>query len=333
LTAYYAGWVIILGLPWVLSGLSRHAVAVKRGRRLAVALCLASGAWILSAPVFTFWSDPRMTVTFIDVGQGDATLVRFPSGHCLLVDAGGAGGSRFDVGRRVVVPAIWAQGVRRLSYLLLTHGDADHINGAEAVVRDLRPAEVWEGVPVPPHEPLAALRRTARAAGASWRLVQRGDRMTVDGVDVHVWHPPQPDWERQRVRNDDSVVIELRHGDVSVVLSGDVEHTGEQAIGPLLPDAALRILQAPHHGSVSSAGDSFLTAARPSLGVVSAGRGNRFGHPHPIVLRRFRALGVPVVRTDWHGAITVTTDGHVVRVVTYTGKTITLSAARPTAAR
>jgi competence protein ComEC len=333
LLAYYAGWVVVLGLPWARSRLTRHGVALQRGRSLAQALCVASGVWILSAPVVTSAPDTQMTVTFIDVGQGDATLVQFPLGHSLLVDAGGAGGSRFDIGRRVVVPAIWAQGVRRLSYLLVTHGDADHLNGAEAVVRDLRPLEVWEGVPVPLHEPLAALRRTAAAAGASWRVVQRGDRLTVDGVDVCVWHPPLADWERQRVRNDDSVVIELRHGDVSIVLPGDVEDTAEQTISPLLPDAVLRILQAPHHGSVSSAGEAFLRAARPSLGVVSVGRGNRFGHPHQVVLRRFRALGIPVVRTDVHGAITATTDGHTVRVVTFTGKTIALPAGPQRAVR
>jgi competence protein ComEC len=79
---------------------------------------------------------------------------------------------------------------------------------------------------------------------------------------------------------------------------------------------------------VSSAGETFLRAARPSLGVVSAGRGNRFGHPHPLVLRRFRALGAPVVRTDVDGAITVTTDGHVAHVVTFTGRTIMLPGVR-----
>jgi len=327
LAAYYAGWAGVLGLPWARSRWPRHVVALQRSRSLAGAMCLASGAWMVSAPVVTFGADTRMTVTFIDVGQGDATLVRFPLGHTLLVDTGGAGGSRFDIGRRVVVPAIWSQGVRRLSYLLVTHGDGDHLNGAEAVVRDLRPLEVWEGVPVPPHEGLAALRQAASAAGATWRVVQRGDRLSVDGVDVCVWHPPLADWERQRVRNDDSVVIELRYGGVSVVLPGDVEEAAEQTIGPLFPDSAIRILQAPHHGSASSASETFLNEARPALGVVSVGRGNRFGHPHAGVLRRFRALGVPVVRTDRHGAITVTTDGRAVRVTTYTGEAVSLPAA------
>ena len=106
----------------------------------------------------------RLRVTFLDVAQGDATLIRFPDGRAWLVDTGGALG-RFDIGTRIVSPALWALGLRRLSTLVLTHGDRDHIGGAHAMLRDFRPGEVWEGVPVDGHAETTRLRgRGARAA-------------------------------------------------------------------------------------------------------------------------------------------------------------------------
>src|SRR5207248_3538956 len=127
--------------------------------------------------------DGQLHVTFVDVGQGDAAFVRFPSGAAWLVDAGGlAGSTSFDVGDRVVAPVLRAAGVRRLDVLALTHGDPDHIGGAPAIVREFRPREVWEGIPVPPFVPLTALRVAAQAQGARWANVYGGDHVTIGGV-------------------------------------------------------------------------------------------------------------------------------------------------------
>jgi competence protein ComEC len=272
-------------------------------------------------------------VTFIDIGQGDSTLIQAPDGHTLLVDAGGAGGGRFDIGGRVVAPVLWELGVRRLTAMVVTHGDADHMNGAESVVRDFRPREVWEGVPVASHPTLGALRLVARRAGAAWRTVQRGDRLTLGDIEVAVLHPPAADWERQRVRNDDSVALEVRCGDVSLVLPGDAEVGAELALREYLAPGPLRVLQAPHHGSASSSSEALLSAARPRVGIVSAGRGNRYGHPHAVVLDRFRRVGSQVFRTDRDGAIVVTTDGRGLRIETFSGRTAVFRSPVPPASR
>ena len=113
-------------------------------------------------------------MTFLDVAQGDATLIRFPDGRVWLVDTGGALG-RFDIGTRIVSPALWALGLRRLSTLVLTHGDRDHIGGAHAMLRDFRPGEVWEGVRVDGHAETTRLRGEAARRRVRWRIVQSGD--------------------------------------------------------------------------------------------------------------------------------------------------------------
>jgi competence protein ComEC len=322
--AYYAAWLAWFAAPFVPSDLPERAYITVWARRAASLVVAACGAWIVFTPQLRFTRTSVLEARFIDVGQGAATLVRFPSGHALLVDAGGAGGGRFDVGRRVVEPALWAAGVRRLTHLVVTHGDADHIGGAASIAADFRPQEVWEGVPVPP-EPLSQrLRAWAGRAGAAWRTVQRGDRIRLGDAEVIAWNPKPPDWERQRVRNDDSVVVEVRFGDVSLLLGGDVESAAEAEVTRLLEPAGVRVMLAPHHGSATSSTWPLLRAAAPDLAVISAGRGNRYGHPHAAALQRYRSIGARILRTDLDGAVTLRTDGREVGVTTMTGRTLTL---------
>ena len=328
LAVYYAawfGWFAAPRLPAVWPARWSQAAWLRRGAILVLVTC---GGWIVLSPPVRFGRTAFLEATFIDVGQGTATLVRFPSGDAILVDAGGGGGGRFDIGRRVVQPAVWAAGVHRLTYIVATHGDADHVGGAASMVADFRPREVWEGVPVPPEPLLRQLEAVARRAGSAWRRVQRGDRVRLGEAEIVAWHPEPPEWERQRVRNDDSVVVEVRFGAVSLLLAGDVEASAEHEIASLVEPADIRVMLAPHHGSATSSTWRLVEAAAPDLAVISAGRGNRYGHPHAAVLERYRAIGARIVRTDVDGAVTLRTDGHAVDVTTYTGRRLTLGPGR-----
>jgi competence protein ComEC len=213
-----------------------------------------------------------------------------------------------------------AAGIRRLDSLALTHGDPDHIGGAPSIVREFLPREVWEGIPVPRFEPLTLLRMAVQADGARWANVYAGDAAEIDGVQVIAHHPPPADWERQKVRNDDSLVLELRWGDVSILLTGDIGRVPELSVGSGLRSSRIRILKVPHHGSLTSSSWEFLNAARPQIAVASAGRSNHFGHPVPEVLERYRAVGAEVFRTDRDGAVTVDSDGMTVQVRSFNGR-------------
>ena len=228
--------------------------------------------------------------------------------------------SSFDVGERVVVPAIWASGLRHIDYLVVTHGDADHAGGAASVLALLRPREIWEGVPVLNHPLLTMLRQKASEARVGWRRLQSDDELQLGGTEIRVLNPPRPDWDRHRVRNADSVVLEVRYGDVSLVLMGDADVSVESAIASELRPAAVRIVKVGHHGSRTSSSVAFIDAARPAVGLISCGRRNRFGHPAKEVLTRLEAADVRVFRTDRHGAITLETDGHVVSATAFTGE-------------
>jgi competence protein ComEC len=301
------------------------AALLTRHRRAAMACVACSMGVMLADPPFATRGalSPRpglLRVVFLDVGQGDATLVTLPDGRALLIDAGGLPGSSFDIGTRVVVPSLRALGVRRLEELVITHGDPDHLGGAESVTRRFVPRVIREGAPVPPHLGLRALAAYAAASGVSWRTVQAGDIDRVSGVEINVLHPPLPDWERQRVRNDDSIVLEFRLGDVSIVLPGDIGALPELSLAPRLVLAPLVILKAPHHGSATSSTQPFIDAVRPSVVIFSAGRNNRFGHPAPAVAARYAAAGVSMFGTAEDGAVIVETDGRDVEIRTMSGK-------------
>jgi competence protein ComEC len=137
---------------------------------------------------------------------------------------------------------------------------------------------------------------------------------------VIVRHPDAADWERQRVRNDDSIVIELRWRDASVLLTGDIGKA-PSALASAIPPSALRVVKVPHHGSLTSRTPEFVRALAPRVAVVSVGRSNRFGHPAADVLQRYRDAGAEIFRTDRDGAVTVDTNGHSLTVSGYTGRT------------
>jgi competence protein ComEC len=259
-------------------------------------------------------------VTFVDVGQGDAMFVVLPHGSTLLVDAGGVSSASFDVGDRVVAPVIRDAGFYRLDYVALTHGDPDHIGGAASILEEFRPREIWEGIPVPRSGPLTALRQLAHETGGQWSNVYAGTRRVFDEVEVIARHPGVEDWERQKVRNDDSLVLELRWRDVSIVLTGDIGRIPERTLAQTIPPARVRVVKIPHHGSLTSSSEEFVRALKPQLAVVSAGRSNHFGHPVPEVLERYRAVGAEIFRTDRDGAVTVQSDGSSMSIRSFKGR-------------
>ncbi len=319
-----AGWVLALYYVGVAALIAlvrrRSSRPARRWTYCAGAATAAALVWIVAEPwtLLRARGDGRLHVTFLDVGQGDATLVRFPNGAAWLVDAGGLPeGSSYDIGDRVVAPVLRRAGIRRLETLVITHADADHVGGALSLLREFRARDVWEGVPVPPLSTLLTLHRAAAAGGSRWVNVQGGDRLSIAGVEVIVHHPPLAEWEREDVRNDDSIVIELLWRNVSIVLTGDIGRDVEHSITAAFAPVPLRVLKVPHHGSRTSSSAEFLRALQPKVAIVSAGRSNTFGHPAPEVVDRYRAAGAEILRTDRDGAIEVHTDGAALSIRTF----------------
>jgi competence protein ComEC len=332
--------------PWLTSRVPPPGMAMAAAYYLSLAFVLLgsrrlqrTGAVAFAVVIALFVADANgwlrraaplnsLRLTMFDVGQGEALLLETPAGS-LQVDAGGApfGGGAFDVGARVLAPALWARGIRSVDTLLVTHGDPDHIGGGEVLVREFGFRHLWEGIGVPRHTPSTVLRALAAREGMTSHFKRTGDVMRWGDATIRVLHPAAPDWERPRVRNDDSVVIEVLYGGVALLLTGDISSGIERALVPMLSAAPVRILKVAHHGSRTSTSFELLESWRPQIALISAGRGNSFGHPAPDVVRRLESIGARIYRTDRDGQITVETDGRRVWARTFVGET-----AKPAAA-
>ncbi len=269
------GWRLVLGAlgcAWVL--LPRGFP----GRIVAVALLLP-----LLAPVRQNAS--ALELTMLDVGQGTSVLVR-TAAHTLVYDAGPRFSERFDAGSAIVAGALRAEGLRTLDRLVLSHADADHAGGAAGLLAAYPAREVL-GAPLP---------GTLKA-----RPCERGETWAWDGVEFRVLHPP-PGFAASD--NDGSCVLRIEAHARVFLLAGDIEERGESSLrthDPSLLQAD--VLLVPHHGSRSSSSAALLAAVAPDIALVSAGHGNRFGHPHSQVLERYRNAGARVLQTAVHGAV------------------------------
>lgn len=200
---------------------------------------------------------------------------------------------------------------------MITHADPDYAGGGPVILRDFVPGRLWTGIRVGGHAPTDALERSARAAGVPEIRLKAGDHHWFGEMRVRVLHPPVAEWERPRVRNDDSVVLEVRYRDVALLLTGDAGAAIERAVLGALEPARLRVLKVGHHGSRTSTSPELPARWAPHVAVISCGRGNLFGHPAPEVLARLEAAGTPVYRTDRDGEVTIETDGRALTVATF----------------
>jgi len=252
----------------------------------------------------------------LDVGQGDAIAMRTPHGQWVLVDAGRRweGG---DAGRRVVVPYIQRLG-GPVAAFVMSHAHDDHVGGAESVIRALHPARWWEPAFVTTSSAYRASLAELRSEHTPWQRVHPGDAMHIDGVRFEVVAPDSAWTAAQHDANETSVILRVQYRDKVFLLTGDAEANEEAWLIAHTPAEHLRadVLKLGHHGSRTSSTPAFIDAVRPSLGVVSVGAGNRYGHPSPETLGAFASRGIPILRTDRDGAIVVTTDGRSIAVTT-----------------
>ncbi len=302
-----AGWMV-WGYYALLGGLTWYLVQAPERRRelwggFTARLgwkALAGAGAVLLVLAFSAWRrlpDGRLHVTFLDVGEGDAIFIQTPSGRQVLIDGGPSETALLpQLGRRM---PFWD---RTLDAVVLAHPEADHIAGLPAVLERYRVDTIVLRETTISSATHDRWRELVEAEGAAVCRGEAGLRLALDeGVELAVL------WPEGRDTGDDSLVMRLIYGYVSVLLPGDIEAGAERRLAAGETPLRSTVLKAARHGGCDSTTPEFLEAVAPQVVVMSVGANNRFGHPCAEVLERLK--GLPVYRTDERGAIEVISDG------------------------
>ncbi len=251
----------------------------------------------------------ELTVHMVDVEQGDAILIEFPSGKKMLIDAGE------PKGKRNLIRYLESRDISRLDALVLTHPHLDHMAALSEILEKMEVGEVFE--PAYEHATRTYQKFLEQVRDKGIEYTKAGAGSTIDmgsGVSVRVLSPPDPFLQGTRSDvNNSSVVIHVGHGKVSFLFTGDIEAEVENL---LVDEGGIEatILKAPHHGGAHSSQMRFLEAVSPEVVLISCGEGNSYGHPAPGSLLRYRKVGARIYRTDHLGSIRVISNGREFRV-------------------
>jgi len=300
LSLFYGG--LLMAVTTIVPRLFRIA-----GGSLAILL----SCWWLISPQ-SIGDGDRWRVTFLDVGQGDSAVLELPDGQTVLID-GGTRYERFDMGRGVVGPFLWNQGIRRLDHVIGTHPQLDHIGGLIWVLRHVPVKHYWGSVIDRPETFVQELNAALHDRQLVEQPVIRGKNVLESGpcqltpinaaeeaVTAQARHSQSGSW-----LNNHSIVARLQCGTHSILFPADIETDGLRRLG-LEGREPVTVLKVPHHGAKSSFDSDWLRDVHPTYAVVSAGRANSYGHPAESVLQGYQEQHIPLYRTDTDGAVWVT---------------------------
>jgi competence protein ComEC len=302
-----------------------HKAQTRSGCRvLAVILSLLAIAVIVLLILLGVWwskrqpkpspapppSGDELQVHMLDVGQGDSILIVAPGGKTVLVDAGVPGSGK------VVTNAMKRYNLKQIDLMVATHAHADHIGGADEVLRATKVVNVLDSQVPNATKNYEDFLKAIRERGAQYVGASPGQKFDLGGgAQLTVLAPIQPFFTKDQLRsganepNANSVVTRLDYGDFSLLLTGDAEAETESRLMKAGANVKAKVLKVGHHGSRYASSEAFLRAGGFEAAVISDGEDNRYGHPSQDALDRFKALGIKIYRTDLQGEITITTRG------------------------
>ena len=288
---------------------------------------------LLAAVLLMIPAIPKGTVqiTMLDVGQGDGIFIRGPEGTTYLIDGGSSDVKK--VGQYRIESFLKSQGVGKLDYVFISHGDGDHSSGISEMIERMDIGVSIETIVLPScdvwDDNLTELARIAMDNGCRVVVMEAGQELVEGEMILRCLAPVDSGEDVTGYKNSahyedgnaGSMILSLNYGEFDMLFTGDVEAEGEEILTGILSDEyediKWEILKVAHHGSKNSSSDDFLAVSKPAYALISAGRENSYGHPHAETLERLACVGSQVMCTQESGAITVTTDGEKMKVEGY----------------
>lgn len=291
-------WCGVVYYFWLAAALDLLCVQFFSGRERKAVIAVL-GAVLVFAYGWKQYAPQPLTAYFLDVGQGDASVVVTPNGQVVVIDTGGL--HNYDTGRSIVAPFLYSLGKNKIDLLVISHGDNDHAGGAAGLARKIQIDKI-----LLPYEKYSDAERNLLAeTGAAKVITARvGQSFAFGDVQLVVIAAPPQSAGLAR-GNDASIVCTVTDGRSRLLYTGDIDEVREGMLHNL---GQYDLLKVAHHGSRYSSSGYFLQQVQPRLAVISSGRGNSYGHPHAETLERLGLTGSKILRTDAFGAVKVTFD-------------------------
>ncbi|MGC8746918.1 MAG: DNA internalization-related competence protein ComEC/Rec2 [Candidatus Saccharicenans sp.] len=282
--------------------------AKSRGLKIIRAAGFIAFFIILISYPFSPSSHP-LTVTFLDVGQGDSAVIELPGEKVMVIDAGGFLRSTFDPGESIVSPFLWSKGYKKIDYLICTHLHPDHAGGIPALARNFRIKEYWYTEDYPENDWQKEIQR-ALSRSVPRKKILTGAKINLGPAEIEAIYPDYEAYKIFSAGNDRSAVLRIDYGQHSFLFTADITREVEKYIISR-SNEKLRstVLKVPHHGSRSSSSPEFISAISPQWAVITAGLNNVYGFPDEEVISTLDAKGVQILRIDRHGAIEIKSNG------------------------
>ncbi len=305
--------------------LKEESLSFKAFKQKKFLLLISSILFLSSFSLYSYYQSLNiLKVTFINVSQGDSTLIQTPKGENILIDCGqaytiqrGEKTINYNAAEKYIVPYFRHNGITKIDKLILTHPDIDHIGGCETLIDNFEVLEVWDSGQTDDSKPYSSLLKRILEKEIPLKVVNYGDSYTENNLDLKVINKiDTQDTEFKSYNNNYAIALKLSYLNTSFLFMSDIEKESEESILTYSEDLKVDVLKVGHHGSKTSTTDDFMSMVRPEYSVISVGAKNRYGHPYPDVLERLHYFGSKVYRTDNDGGVIFKTDGEKIDIIT-----------------
>ena len=249
----------------------------------------------------------RLQIYFIDVGQGDSTLIITPQRKTILIDGGGD--VEYDIGKNTLLPYLLSRRINKLDYIICSHFDTDHVGGILYLLKEIQVRKVIIGKQYEINDNYEEFKEIVKSKKIQVETVIEGKKINIE-KDLYfdiLWPSDSQEVSKNSINNN-ALVCKLNYRKFSLIFTGDIEEEAEKILVSKYKNTNIlksTILKVGHHGSKTSSTQEFLQAVNPQIALIGVGKNNTFGHPNNDVIERIQNLGAKIYRTDEMGEIMI----------------------------
>lgn len=307
--------IIFLGYYIARSPKLRKKLKVNK-KLMIKTIAIVLSITIISVATLNLLEEKKLKLYFVDVGQGDCTYLKTPSGKNILIDGGGnRDKEKYDVGKKVLLPYLLDRRVKKLDYIIVSHFDADHATGVAQILGKIDVSSIILTRQLEENDIYRHILSIAKEKKIKLIYVKEGDVLKIGGIKISIIHPENKLMINNPMNNN-SIVCKVEYNSFSMLLTGDIEMEAEELILRKNINLKADVLKVAHHGSKTSTTGEFLKAINPKVALIGVGKNNNFGHPSNEVIQRLKENGTRIYRTDENGEISITVNkkGRIIKI-------------------